>query len=378
METCMLEKLTPEQEKILHDVKNEYIHLLERVTNDKDVIEGIKFVYKISGLREPDIKIFDSPLACQLYLNTLQRVPLQVTQRVEQQIRLQIQREMPWLNQADPTVLHEVEMILRGEVVRQIDQLVRRPVFAQVDLRVKNEMEQQLGRQRAMSYFQTEIDTMLIFGQLPIFDFLERIGITKNDLPGEYKIYFKSGIFSSTYLEGLAVASRNPLRLSRDDRGRLHNQEWYAIEWADGYGQNFVHGVFFELDLFDKIFTKRCITGKDILDFRNIEQKAVAIQFFGYDKLIDELGAKRIDSYKVKNAYTGIESISELYDFEIEHNEGDRRRSIRGRFVKVQDHSTGKITVLGVPVSKETDTAKGAIAWTFQLNENEYNLVVET
>lgn len=362
----------------MHDVKNEYIHLLERVTNDKDVIEGIKFVYKISGLGEPDIKIFDSPLACQLYLNKLQRVPLQVTQQVEQQIRQHIQREMPWVQQSDPKVLHEVEMILRGEVVRQIDQLVRRPVFSQVDVRVKDEMEKQLGRQMAIGYLQTGIDTMLVFGQLPIFDFLERIGITKNDLPDEYKRYFRSGIFSSTYLTGLALASRNPLRLSRDDRGRLHNQEWYAIEWADGYGQNFVHGVFFEPDLFDKLFVKKCITGKDILSFRNIEQKAVAIQSFGYDKLIDELGAKKIDSYKVKNAYTGIESISELYDFEIEHNEGSRVRSIRGRFVKVQDHSTGKITVLGVPVSRETETVKGAIAWTFELNENEYNLVVET
>lgn len=374
----MLEKLSADQEKLMNDVKNEYIHLLERKTNDNDAIEGVKFAYKIAGLREPEVKIFDSPLSCQLYLNTLQRVPLQVTKRIEQQIRREIQKNGSWPQGVSQKVIHDVHVTVGLEVNRQLDLLVRRPVFPQVDLKVKDEVERQVGRQRAIYYFLTEIDAMLLSGQLPICDYYERIGIAKNDLPSEYKKYFRSGIFSSTYFDSLALVSRNPLRLSRNDRGRLHNQEWYAIEWADGYGQNFVHGVFFEPELFDKIFIKKNITGKEILGLRNIEQKAVAIQSFGYDKLMDELNAKKIDTYRVKNAYTGIESVSELYDFEIEHNEGDIRRVIRGRFVKVQDHSTGKITVLGVPVSRETDTVKGAIAWSFGLNENEYNIIVES
>lgn len=373
----MLEKLTLDQEKLMHDVKNEYIHLLEKETNDKDVVEGIKFAYKVSELGEPEVKIFDSPLACQLYLSSLQRVPLQVTRRVEQQVAQRVHREMPSPKQVDPKVLHKVEMVLRDEIVRQT-MIVRQSVFPQVDLRVKDEMVRQFGQQRAMCYFNTEIDISLTSNQLPIFDYFERIGIANDNIPGEFKRYFKSGIFSSTYLIGLAVVSRNPSRLSRDDRGRLHNHEWYAIEWKDGYGQNFVHGVFFEQDLFDRILFKRDIVGKDILSLRNIEQKAIAIQLFGYDKLMDELGAKKIDSYTVRNAYTGTESVSELYDFEIGHNEGGAVRSIRGRFVKVQDHSTGKITVLGVPIIRATETVKGAIAWTFGLNEDEYDPIIET
>jgi len=362
----------------MYNIRDEYVRSLERKTNDKDVIEGIKFAYKISGLREPDIKIFDSPLACQLYLNTLQRVPLQVTKRIEQQIRREIQKNESWSQGVSPKVLHDVHVTIELEVNRQLDLLTRRPVFPQVDMRVKQEIERQVGHQRALYYFLTEIDTTLVSNQLPVCDYFERIGAIKNDLPDEYRRYFRSGIFSSTYFDGLALVSRNPLRLSRNDRGRLHNQEGYAIEWADGYGQNFVNGIFFESELFDKIFIKKNITGKDIISLRNIEQKAVTIQSFGYDKLIYELGARKIDTYRVKNAYTGIESVSELYDFEIEHEEGSRRMFLRGRFVKVQDHSTGKITVLGVPIIRETQTVKGAIAWSFDMVEGEYNLVIET
>lgn len=375
----MLDKLTDEQIRLMHDVKNEYVHLLEKRTDDKDVIEGIKFAYKISRLGEPNIQIFDSPFACQLFLNR-RRLPQPVTQRIEQQMRQQTQQSMLWIQQVEPQILHEVERIARNEVFRQVDQLVRQQVFRQVDQQVRYKVEQQVGRQQAMDYCQANIDNMLTCHQvLSVCDYFERIGIAKNDIPNEYKKYFRSGIFSSMYLDGLAVVSRNPLRLSRDDKERLHSREGYAIEWADGYGQNYVNGVFFELDLFDKIFIKKNVTGKDIFNLRNIEQKAISAQFFGYDKLIDELGAKKIDSYKVKNEYTGIESVSELYNFEIDDRNGDWRRSIlRGRFVKVQDHSTGKITVLGVPVIKETENVKGAIAWTFNMAKDEYNFVVET
>lgn len=374
----MLDKLTDEQIKLMDNVKNEYVHLLNRRSNDKDIIEGVKFVYKISGLREPDIQIFDSPFACQLYLNAQQKIQRQVMPRVEQQIRQQVWQQALWLQQTESQTWKKVDQQVKQQV-RRVTLQVLQPVFLQVDQKARQQIEQQVGQHGAIYYYPININGTWICDWLSSCDYFERIGIIKNGSLDQYKKYIKSGVFLSIYLDGLAIVSRNPLRLSKDDRERLHCLEGYAIEWADGYGQNYVHGVFFELDLFDKIFIKKNVTGEDILNLRNVEQKAVAIQFFGYDKLIDQLMAIKIDSYKVKNEYTGIESISELYDFEIENKEGDWRRSIiRGRFVKVQDHSTGKITVLGVPISKETESVKGAIAWTFNLKKDEYSLIIET
>ena len=365
----MLQKLTVDQEKLMDIVKNENVHLLEKSTNEKDAKEGIRFLYKVAGLLEPEILIFDSPLASQLYLNKM-KIPRLVMMRVEHYLEQQLRWQLSVLQRDEPHIFQQVDNIVGSQVFRLVDQQVRQIVFPQLDQRVMEEMRKIFGRQRAMDYYHASVDDMLVRGWLALCDYFERIGIVKNALLCQYKKYLMSGIFSSMYLDRLAVMSKNPLRLSRDDKGRLHNREGYAIEWADGYGQNFIHGVFLELDLFNKIFIRKDLTGRDILNLRNIEQKAVAIQYFGYDKLINELRATKIDSYIVKNAYTGIESVSELYEFDLDG------RNIR--FVKVQDHSTGKITVLGVPINNETSTAKAAIAWTFGLREDEYSFITET
>ena len=308
----MLEKLTDDQVGLMDEVKNEYISLLEKKINEKDAIEGVKFVYKLAKLEEPKILILDSPLACQIACNLMKKDS----------------RQQVW-----------------QQVIQQV-------------------------RQQKTDYYNTSYDGIWIFSWMSLYDYFHRVGIVNNKLFDQYEKYVKSGVFSSIYFDKLAILSKNPILLLRDDKYRLHNQEGYAIEWADGYGQNYVHGVYFEEELFDKIFIKKEITGKEILKLKNTEQKAVAIQLFGYDKMIEELNIVKIDTYRVYNTYTGRESVSDLYEFDLD--------DIRIRFVKVQDHSTGKITVLGVPIEDGTKTVKGAIAWTFGLQENEYCLVKET
>jgi hypothetical protein len=102
----------------------------------------------------------------------------------------------------------------------------------------------------------------------------------------------------------------------------------------------------------------------------NTEHKTIAIQHIGYDKLLDKLGAKKLDEWITNSVVNGNKAICELFEFELDRS--------TFRFVKVQDHSTGKITALGVPVIPDTQTAKGAIAWTFGMTEEEYNPTMET
>ena len=65
----------------------------------------------------------------------------------------------------------------------------------------------------------------------------------------------------------------------------LHNTEDYAIEWADGYGQHYLYGIFFEPALFKKVTNKR-VSAKTILGIQNMEQRMAALKFIGEEKLL--------------------------------------------------------------------------------------------
>ena len=51
---------------------------------------------------------------------------------------------------------------------------------------------------------------------------------------------------------------------------------------------------------------------------------------------------------------------------------------IEVRFVRVECHTEHKITTLGVPLIKQTETCKGAVAWTFGVDTEKYNPIIES
>ena len=149
--------------------------------------------------------------------------------------------------------------------------------------------------------------------------------------------------------------------MSRDSKNRLSNKSNYAITFADGYGQNYVNGVFFDEELFKKCFVEKKITPEEIVYMKNAEQKAVLIQEFGYNFILDNLDDKKI-LHKELNY--------ELFEFNIEN--------LIARAVKVVCPSTQRIFILGVPRETSTETCMGAIAWTFGMKEDEYKLFAES
>jgi len=168
----------------------------------------------------------------------------------------------------------------------------------------------------------------------------------------------------------LEIVSRPPTFINRDEKYRLHSTYDYAIVLKDGYGLHYVHGVFFSPELFNQFFKEKSFTGKDILQLKNTEQKAVLIQHYGYQQILSDVNAKVIDTYKTKSKVTQKPVICELIEFQLDNT--------TLRLVKVEDHSVHKITTLGVPIEDSTKTCLGALAWTFGMKEEEYNLLVET
>jgi hypothetical protein len=102
------------------------------------------------------------------------------------------------------------------------------------------------------------------------------------------------------------------------------------------------------------------LTARDIISCRNAEIRRLLLRGFGYEKFVMELGGAVI------------------------HRDGDSELILIKwgiyedalKLVKVKDPSTGDFYILRVPLSVKT--CKEAIAWTFGMSEEDYDLIKET
>lgn len=203
------------------------------------------------------------------------------------------------------------------------------------------------------------------------YDAFQRLGMFNCDEFSTYRELMKANIFTWLPFSDYAVICMPPTFIRMDERGTLHRLSGPAVVFPDGYKQHWVRGVFFPADLFTKFFEDKSFTGRDILNLWNVEQKSVLIQHYGYDMLMDDLQQKIVlDVDEVISQVTGEPAKGELIDGVLDEN--------RVRFVWVEDHTTHKVVTLGVPIAPETETCRGAIAWTFGMSEEEYTLDFES
>ncbi|MFX1323034.1 MAG: DUF6745 domain-containing protein [Promethearchaeota archaeon] len=102
------------------------------------------------------------------------------------------------------------------------------------------------------------------------------------------------------------------------------------------------------------------LTAREVLSCRNVEIRSLLLNQFGHVRLINELKGEIIHQ----------DGESQLINL----NLGTFTEPIR--VVKVKDSTTNKYYILRVPPIVKT--CKEAIAWTFGLEEDEYNPMIET
>jgi len=99
---------------------------------------------------------------------------------------------------------------------------------------------------------------------------------------------------------------RKPIFLARDQQGRLHNETRKAIEWKDGTGFYYLHGVEFTQEIWQKIVSQK-FKMKDLTEITDVDKRAVAIQMLKPEVLLKQIDAKLI--------HTGIKG-TKLYEVE--------------------------------------------------------------
>lgn len=370
----MLTNLTEEQKIVIDDIKKEFISPLNRKLNKEYAKESIETIFRLCGFSKPTIYIVDSPMEGLKKVDTLHRRAYR-KKRIYEKRRLE-----DFVTKQEIIVRKQIANLVDNKIIElfrdssaQCRQLMSLEFLTHIHNRVHDHSFR--GTVQTGLSFDTGCEMVKYIPWLSFYLHFKKLGILENEIFDAYYKYAKSGIFTNMYFnnDDLVILVKNPLYAIGDNRGRLSNKDGYAIEWLDGYGINFVNGAHFDRELYDSIFVNKTINGKDILLLKNSEQKAIAIQQYGYYGMIEDIGAKKIGEMEIMTKVGA--ATNELYDFEME---AGWRRTMKGRFVKVVDYSTGKITCLGVPVEKSTETVRGAIAWTFNLKEEEYRPVIET
>ena len=102
------------------------------------------------------------------------------------------------------------------------------------------------------------------------------------------------------------------------------------------------------------------LTAREVISCRNAEIRSLLLNQFGYERLIQDLKAKVLHQ----------EGESQLIEIDM----GKHEENIR--LVKVRDSTTQQFYLLRVPPN--VWNCKQAVAWTFDMEEDEYNLIKET
>jgi len=107
--------------------------------------------------------------------------------------------------------------------------------------------------------------------------------------------------------KGVAFISEKP-QINFFNR-RLHSLTGKSIEYPDGWGLYNINGVKFDKELWKKI-TNKIITPEEAIKLPNVEQRIIAIQYIGGERLLKELSGKIIS----QDEYGEIWELEKLQD----------------------------------------------------------------
>jgi uncharacterized protein DUF6745 len=189
------------------------------------------------------------------------------------------------------------------------------------------------------------------------YRFLHEV-IRKNDMISLARFNDMVSGYSTTHREAWVV--RKPSRLQVDEQGRLHSANGTCLEYRDGWGFYAWHGVMVPERL---ILHPEQITREDWFNEQNLEVRRAIQERIGGKRFVAFMGGMCIDR----------SARGELIAVHLTGSIDDPERV--AYYAHVKDSSTDREYYLRVPPSIKR--ADEAIAWTFGLNEEEYQPIKE-
>lgn len=161
--------------------------------------------------------------------------------------------------------------------------------------------------------------------------------------------------------ENVALISDRPTELHRDEAGRLDRADGPALAYADGFELHAWRGMPVPAEFLDGL---RTLTPERIREEENAELRRVMLEYYGYDRYLDESGARPIHRDE-----TGV-----LWRIELDGDED----VVMVEVVNSTPEPDGTSRTYWLRVPPTTDTARAGVAWTFGLSAEDYEPVRQT
>jgi hypothetical protein len=351
----MLKTLTKEQEELVVKVKNEWIERAYNPVIDKEKIkQAVLDLYELCGEKKPkEVIVVDSIMGlCML------NESLKIKNSVRASVRASVWTSV-WTSvgasvraSVSASVGASVGASVSASVGTSVRASVRASVWTSVGASVRASVWTSVGE---LQYYGNYGD----YGWVSFYDFFTRIKIINDKRFNKFKEIIESGIYEWIGYKNLAIVSCPPVKLNKIELREifvLHSETESAVRFADGFELYYLYGVNFKKDLWGKI-TEKKITGKEILELENIEQRMVAMKVIGMENLLEDLNAKLINKSEKGNELYLIENVF----------------SQPAYYLKYKCPSTNRVYVSGIdPEIGKRKSADEAMAWKFQWSLNQY------
>lgn len=170
----------------------------------------------------------------------------------------------------------------------------------------------------------------------------------------------KSANWLLPYQDICFISERHNI-LHLDEHGRLHNETGPALAYPDGFSIFAVHGVRVSSEIIEQ---PHAITVKAIENQNNVEIRRVMIERYGIARFLLDSGAKKIHNDPYGTLYRKeIPDDEPLVMVQVQNSTPEPDGSFKSYFLRVPP---------------EMQTAKQAVAWTFEQNPEEYQPMFES
>ena len=413
----MIDKLTPEQEVLIPIVREEWENCFYKLPRfDEGVIQDV--IPKIYG-KPTKIWFYNgSPFGLQILVNVLQNIWQDIEQNIEQDIWQNIWQNIGqnieqnieqniwqnigqnieqdiWQNigqNIEQNIWQNIRQNLRQNIEQDIWQNIGQNIGQNIWQNIGQNIEQNIGQNIWQNIWQNieqnigqniwqniwqNIEQNIrqnikynIFGWyircddlgwVAFYDYFQRANLLKYNSPlfEDYKRLVGSGVFSSIQFENICFVCALPISVKVDDRKRLHSINSPAIEWKDGWGLYFIHGVTVPEYV---VMNPEKITVQDIEKEENAEIRRVKINRYGQDKFLKDSGSIKVheDDYGTlwKKDLLNDEPIIMV---ELINSTPEPDNSFKHYFIRVP------------PTVK---TAHEAVGWTFGKTDKNYSPLI--
>lgn len=161
--------------------------------------------------------------------------------------------------------------------------------------------------------------------------------------------------------ERVVVLTERPSALHRDNLGRLHHGDGPALSYPDGWAMYAWRGMPIPAEVASQLAT---LTVKQIQAEENAEVRRVMLEHFGFDRYLRECEATRVHSDE-----TGV-----LWRVAVTNDEP----LVMVEVVNSTPEPDGSVRTYFLRVPPDTRTARGGVAWTFNMTEAEYAPLAQT